>query len=370
MLSMLLETRGYMVKVASSGEEAFNLVSDSTDLILLDLILPDQDGFDICRRFKETTNTRKIPIIILSARMLSGDVIEGLYLGADDYLTKPFECEELVARMEAVIRRGSIVAEEHPPGEQEIIDELRKIIDHRLITPFFQPIYLLEPFKIYGYEALTRPHTLTMLTNPEVLFQAALRYGFYESLEFIAWRKAIEYAVMKIKEEKLFLNCNPYLVESPKFVTVQSIFSENNINPEQMVLEITERSAITDFKVFYEHLKKYRDKGFKFAIDDVGGGFASLESVVETSPEFLKIDRHIITELHNNRFKKSIVKFIVDFCNENNIMSIAEGVETKEEYKAVKDLGVDAIQGFYLHKPSAYIDTNKMTEDAKKQILL
>ncbi|MBF0385627.1 MAG: EAL domain-containing protein [Candidatus Omnitrophica bacterium] len=368
MLSMLLETRGYRVSIASSGEEAFKLVSQSPDLIVLDLILPDQDGFNICRMFKEQTHSQFIPIIILSARMLSEDITEGLYLGADDYLTKPFEYEELVARMEAVMRRSCALYKEEHKGREFIINEIRRIINYQLITPFFQPIFTLEPFKIYGYEALSRPHSSTMLLNPEVLFKAAINFGLYENLEYVAWQKAIEYSAKLLRGERLFLNCNPHLVESEKFVEFESIFKENRIKADKIVLEITERSAISDFKVYFGHLRKYREGGYRFAVDDVGGGFASLESIVETSPEYVKIDRHIISGLESNKFKRSIVKFIIDFSKENSIISIAEGVETRGEFDTLKSMGIDAIQGYFLCRPHPYIDSEHSLSEAIVQL--
>ncbi len=99
MLTILLETRGYHVEAASNGVEALAKASLSTDLILLDLILPDQGGFELCRKFKEDKKTLEIPVIILSGKLLSEDIVQGLYIGADDYITKPFDYEELVARM-------------------------------------------------------------------------------------------------------------------------------------------------------------------------------------------------------------------------------------------------------------------------------
>ena len=105
-LSMLFETRGYNVTIARSGGEALQKASRNTDLILLDVVLPDQEGFNVCRKLKESKETHDVSIIILSGKLLTHDIVEGLYLGADDYLVKPFEYEELIARMEAVTRRG------------------------------------------------------------------------------------------------------------------------------------------------------------------------------------------------------------------------------------------------------------------------
>src|SRR6185503_10459033 len=195
MLSMLLESRGYQVSIASSGTEAFEVVQSHIDLILLDIVLPDHDGFDVCRKLKDQDKRRHIPIIMLSAKLLPETIVEGLYLGADDYLTKPFEFEELVARVEAVCRRSApfrngLVSQ----GEEAIIRELRSIINDELVIPFFQPIIQLQPFSVIGFEALSRPRTKSMLANPELLFKASLQFGFYQEMETLAWRKAIEYA--------------------------------------------------------------------------------------------------------------------------------------------------------------------------------
>ncbi|MCB9721373.1 MAG: EAL domain-containing protein [Candidatus Omnitrophica bacterium] len=358
MLTMLLETRGYEVLNAFSGAEALEKADESTDLILLDLILPDEEGFDVCRKLKEQPKTADVPIIILSARVLSGDIVEGLYLGADDYLTKPFEYEELVARMEAVMRRGSLFhnGSSKSNGDEEVVRELRRIIEEERITPFYQPIFLLKPFKLFGLEALCRPNTESMLANPELLFKAAIKYGCYQDLELLSWKKAIAYASEYLHNEFLFLNCNPYLIEGPKFLSIKSLFENCGFSIGNVVLEITERSEVGDFKEFYTQLGRFREQGFKFAVDDVGGGYASLESIVETKPEVVKIDRHIINNLDSDPYKRSIVKFVVAFCRENNIFSIAEGIETKEDLQKVIEIGVDAAQGYYLSKPSPEIN--------------
>jgi len=359
-LTMLFEMRGYHVTVANSGEEALQKISSSIDLVLLDIVLPDLEGSLICRKLRENDETSHVAIIILTAKLLTQDIVEGLYLGADDYLTKPFEYEELVARMEAVMRRSPFLNHQNSisNGEEEVVFELRKIIDGELIVPYFQPIFLFNPFTLYGFEALSRPQTSSMLRAPDLLFKAALQYGVYQDLELLAWKKALALASKHLDGNKLFLNCNPYLVKGSKFSDIKSLFKGNNVNIHDVYLEITERSQITNFKAFYKDLSTYRDFGFKFAIDDVGGGYASLEAIVETRPEVVKIDQHIVNELKSDSLRRSIVKFIVAFCKEHSILSIAEGIETKEDFLAVRDLGVDAGQGYFFHRPSPHMDTS------------
>ncbi len=371
-LKLLLETQGYEFFHATSGQTAIQTLVHNIDLILLDLDLPDQNSFKICREIKHNQDLNHIPIIMFSTKGLSGDIIEGFYLGADDYLVKPFEYDDLVVRMEAIMRRGSVSSViDRQEGqvehiEQDVVLELRYIIDEELVVPVFQPIYYLDDYRILGWEALCR---LTLkyssITNPEVLFNLALRFGYYEKLEMIVWKKAMKAALPYLRKEKLFLNCNPYLIEGDKFSDIQALFEEVNLNCESVILEITERSAIAEYKTFYEHLTKFRKVGFQFAVDDVGGGYASLESIVETKPEVIKIDRHIIQDIDQDPFKRSIVKFIVAFCQENNVISIAEGIETKEALETLKQLGVQAGQGFYLYKPSPTIDISHMRQAVK-----
>ena len=353
MLSMLLETRGYEVQVAYSGQEALEKVSSSLDLIILDLVLHDVTGFEVCRQLKEDKSTSHIPIIMLSAHALYADKVEGLYLGADDFLSKPCEYEELFARMEAVMRRGPLWQSWDLQRDQDsIIFELRKILDERLICPHFQPIYLFEPLKLLGVELLARPITDGHLSSPEKFFKEAMKYGMYSDMEILSWSLALPIFAQSLKNQKIFLNCNPYFIESMDFKLVKSLFEENNISPKSVILEITERSAISNYKLFYKQLQRYREDGFGFAVDDVGGGYASLESVVQTKPEVIKIDRHIISNLKDDLFKRSIVKFVVSFCQENNILSIAKGIQSQEDLDVVMDLGIDGGQGYFLYRPT------------------
>ncbi|MDD3375561.1 MAG: EAL domain-containing protein [Candidatus Omnitrophica bacterium] len=360
-LKLLLETRGYDVDVAETGREALEKALKKPDIILLDLVLPDIPGFDVCRKLRENKTTRLIPIIILSVRYLYEDKVEGLYLGADDYITKPFEYEELFARVEAVIRRRQMFDDTEKENSPVIV-ELRRIIDEKLITPFFQPIYLLKPFKLYGLEVLSRPPMQSILSNPEMLFEAALRFGFYKELEMTCWKKAFEVLSSGSYSNRIFLNCNPYLVESAEFLTIKSLISDYNISSKDVVLEITERSGITDYRMFFDRLREYQKDGLCVAIDDVGGGYASFESIVEISPNLVKIDISIIRDLDKNPLKASVVKFIIGFCKENNIISVAEGIERKEELDVLLDLGVDAGQGYFLGMPSPEIKVDELNQ--------
>src|SRR3989442_7404609 len=109
-----LQLEDYDVLGASDGQQAFELIeSNPPDLVLLDVMMPKMDGFTVCYRVREFSS---VPIIIVTARGQDQDKVRGLDLGADDYLTKPFSVDELLARVRAVIRRSQFTAREFTQG--------------------------------------------------------------------------------------------------------------------------------------------------------------------------------------------------------------------------------------------------------------
>ena len=103
-----LEEEGYTVQTAFDGEEALNKASGNMDLIVLDIMLPGVDGYEVCKELRSRVETEEIPIVFLSAKTEEEDQIEGLMLGGDDYLTKPVSPQVLVAHVKAVLRRSGV----------------------------------------------------------------------------------------------------------------------------------------------------------------------------------------------------------------------------------------------------------------------
>ena len=129
-LAMNFDLNGYHVHIAADGEEGLRKAFDlRPDLIVLDIMLPDRSGLDILSELRE--RRKKVPVLILSARDATPDKVEGLKLGADDYLTKPFELPELLARVQAMLRRRQIDG----PGEPELsYGEVRLDPERRRVT--------------------------------------------------------------------------------------------------------------------------------------------------------------------------------------------------------------------------------------------
>jgi two-component system, OmpR family, KDP operon response regulator KdpE len=163
-----LESDGYRVLVASSGRQAIELHdSERPALVILDLIMPDVDGFEVLRRIRVSART---PVIVLTARASDVDKIRGLDLGADDYLTKPFNPEELAARMRAVLRRSQVGS---PVALRQMFtfDSLQVDLERRRVT-------------VDGTDVSLSPTEWQLLAN---LLQNAGRVILHEDLLGMTW---------------------------------------------------------------------------------------------------------------------------------------------------------------------------------------
>ncbi len=110
----------FEVLAAYNGKEALALVENSPDLILLDIMMPEMNGFEVCKQLKQNTATAKIPVIFLTAKENEIDEILGLELGADDYIHKPLSPRKVIARVKSVIRRSNVEADRHSKLDETI----------------------------------------------------------------------------------------------------------------------------------------------------------------------------------------------------------------------------------------------------------
>ena len=174
-----LEREGFEVVEANDGEEALLLATErKPDLVLLDWMLPQLSGIEVCRRLRRNADTRAVPIIMLTARGEEGDRIRGLESGADDYITKPFSPREVIARLRAVLRRANPAISDEALQYRDINMDLaaHKVAhgtrtlklgptEFRLLRCFMeQPgrVFSREQLldKVWGYDAAIEPRTV------------------------------------------------------------------------------------------------------------------------------------------------------------------------------------------------------------------
>jgi EAL domain-containing protein (putative c-di-GMP-specific phosphodiesterase class I)/GGDEF domain-containing protein len=230
------------------------------------------------------------------------------------------------------------------------VSDLKTLLHNRDVYIVYHPIVVTATREVYGYEALARGGVRS-LRSPEVLFGVAEEANLIWELSRLCRKRAIEGLETNLQEnELLFLNIDPHDFRDPTFryLDLDELGVEH---PERIVLEITERTAITDYPKFQGYLKEFRDRGFRFAVDDAGSGYAGLGSIANLSPDFIKLDISLIAGIDTNFMKQNLVETMVSFANDHGIKVIAEGVEREEEFAAVKRLGVHLTQGFLFHNP-------------------
>lgn len=219
----------------------------------------------------------------------------------------------------------------------------------------FQPIIETRNGEVIGFEALARIPDTTCFHNIADLFPFAEKIGQLYPIETLCRRQAItSYSNVAQNKEMLFLNVNPQVLIAPEYASghTRKLLSEKGLAPTDVVLEITERSAIEDFSTFRNALDHYRNQGYLIALDDVGAGYSSLQSIAELHPDFLKVDRSLIQGVNADPIKWALLETFVTFSKRIGCRILAEGVETAEEMRTVVQLGVDFVQGFFVARPT------------------
>jgi len=226
------------------------------------------------------------------------------------------------------------------------VADLRTSLRDRSVYIDYHPIVITETREIFGYEALARG-VMRSLRSPEVMFDVAAEADLVWELSRLCRSRAIEGIETRLRpNELLFLNVDPHDFSDPAFNEYEVKY------PKRVVIEITERTAIKDYPKFRERLKSFREKGFRFAVDDAGSGYAGLGSIANLEPDFIKLDISLINAIDTNFLKQNLVETMVRFANDHGAKVIAEGVEHAEEFNTVRELGVHLVQGFFLHRPS------------------
>ena len=267
-----------------------------------------------------------------------------IYVGrAHVYYNPKIRFERLIYRGIREAANAAKSVEERERGRR--VADLRTSLRDRGVYIDYHPIVVTGTREVFGYEALARG-VMRSLRSPEVMFEVAAEADMIWELSRLCRARALEGMRTRLHgDELLFLNVDPHDFSDPQFGLMESE------DPRRVVIEITERTAIKDYPKFREHLRRFREVGYRFAVDDAGSGYAGLGSIANLEPDFIKLDMSLINCIDTNFIKQNLVETMVKFANDQGAKVIAEGVERAEEYEAVRNLGVHLVQGFYLHRP-------------------
>lgn len=235
--------------------------------------------------------------------------------------------------------------------ETSWIDE---IILKELVHCHYQPI-IRRDGELFGYELLARfTDANGEMIYPAELFSAARTRGRLYALDRVCRMAAVRHAA-RLDKVKAFINFIPTSIYSPEFClrSTMQLASKLNVDPQQLVFEVVETDKVDDV----EHLKRiltyYKDKGFMYALDDVGEGFSTVEMLTGIEPHYMKLDRKYVSDIHLDTNKQRVALIFLEKAREMGTIPLAEGIEQKEEYHWLKEAGYVLFQGYYFGRPEA-----------------
>ena len=252
--------------------------------------------------------------------------------------------------------------------EKEEAKVVHDIIENNMINYHFQPIVVASTGEIYAYEALMRANVVPYMPPPVVLKYAEFFNRLYD-IEKATFNNVLDIFDKNESEfapgSKLFINSIPgHILKDSDFAELSAKIESHT---DRIVVEFTEQTEVRESEIS-KIKKRYEEAGLKTAIDDYGTGYSNITNLLMYMPDYVKIDRMLLSGIQNSPQKQHFVKDIISFSHENGIMALAEGIETVEEYKTVLELGVDLVQGYFVARPSAKI-VKEIDPELKKQIL-
>ncbi|MGA7595139.1 MAG: GGDEF domain-containing protein [Gallionella sp.] len=231
---------------------------------------------------------------------------------------------------------------------------LQVILGQRELSALFQPIVDFSSGTILGFEGLIRGPADSPLHSPANLFAAARQQGLFFEIEMLCRQTVMESFASQDLPGLLFLNVSPDVLTHPGFKREQTLACLGNIgiDPERVIIEVTENQPTFDFAAMRTALLHYRSMGFKIALDDLGEGFSSLRLWSELRPEFVKVDMHFVQGVNTDPLKQQFLKSIQSIALSSGTRVIAEGIETAAEFRTVRGIGIAVGQGYFIARPS------------------
>ncbi len=230
--------------------------------------------------------------------------------------------------------------------------ELSRLIAEGAVRTVFHPIVTLADQRGIGHEALTRVTRPTSFESVEELFSFAEATDLLVDFERLCRSTAIRTAPGLRSRELLFLNASAPAVLDPEWFSggMDAVLAKSGMTPRDVVVEITERLAVGSHPGFQEALRKLKERGYRIAIDDMGAGHASLQSLAAMEPDFLKFDVSLVRDIDKSSIKRSLLETLRGLAEKMRARVIAEGVEREGERATLVSLGIELGQGFLFHR--------------------
>lgn len=234
---------------------------------------------------------------------------------------------------------------------------LAGLIKSSLLTPVFQPIASLEDGTLYGHEALIRGPSTSPLHMPDALFFAARNEGLFFELETEAMLLAIEHWRRLRQPGRIFVNVGADallgVLERVGLNTLRNAFHQAELKARRVVLEITEHERVSDMEALAVAVDALRALGVQFALDDFGDGHSSLRLWSQIKPDIVKIDKYFTRDIARRAENLQTLRALMQIAEVFGSRLVAEGIETEDDLRVLRDLGINYGQGYLLGRPAA-----------------
>jgi len=347
---------------AANGADALQVLeARGVDVVLIDLEMPIMDGVELIRSMAQKKFVSSViilsakdPILIASVgTMAEADGLHVLGTFQKPLLPDTLECSLLRFIQDA---KTQALEPKIAPENDVTAVELGQAFANNELTLAFQPKLTVNGLILKGVEALARwRHPQKGIISPGVFIPLAERHGMIDTLTrhllHVAFEHKRNWQNFGLRFNLAF-NLSPLsLADSDMVDWLCKLAEDYGIAPSDITFEVTENALLGELASAIRTLARLRLKGFHIAIDDYGTGFANAQQLSRVPATELKIDRSLTHRSAARPQQRTILASTVDLAKNLNLTTVAEGVETAEDYHIMQELGVDLVQGYYFSKP-------------------
>ncbi|MBD0312598.1 MAG: EAL domain-containing response regulator [Microcoleus sp. T3-bin5] len=377
----LLKAEGFDVTGAENGAQGLNAaVSNLPDVIICDVMMPELDGYGVLMALRSNPVTATLPFVFLTGKAERSEMRQGMELGADDYLTKPFTKAELVGAISSRLKKQEAVAEQYKilralsseliPNAADKLEQIKTslcdALEREEFQVYYQPQVNVQTGKIMSAEALIRwLHPEKGLISPAQFIPSAEATGFIVQLgEWVlqtACRQIQVWQNAGFSGLRVAVNLSARQFHQPDLSSrVAQILAEIGLEPSSLELELTESLMVEDAPSAIATLQQLKSLGVSISIDDFGTGYSSLSYLAQYLFDTLKIDRCFISNITHGCTNAAIVKAIIEMAHSLCLEVVAEGVEMEAEKDFLGRYKCDTMQGYSFSPPLPAADFEQL----------
>ncbi len=354
------ESVGFDVRVYFDGTEFLDNLDVSSNVIMLDLMMPGMDGVEVIRKLSENKIESSIVLVsgydkgvLHSAHELANES----KLNIVSSLTKPIHVAELNELLTSLKNLGPAqVKQAAVPAETIDVEALEKAIKEQQLVLFYQPQINIQTGSVVGAEALVRwQHPELGLIFPNSFIFLAEENGLIGDLTSAVIKLSMSQSRLWLEEGlniKVSVNVSAENISSLVLPEqLMNMVNLNRLDPASLVLEVTESALMGELVTSLDILTRLRMKGFCLSIDDFGTGYSSLSQLHRVPFNELKIDQGFVMQMDKDNEAQAIVETCVMLGHKLNMTVVAEGVETQSILEKLQAMNCDIAQGYHIARP-------------------